>query len=109
MSPRQVSSADVDELVRALQDVEREAAALRDRVRGTALEEGAAEVGGIASALAGRARAGTLGGGRGALPLSRPFGEWGFGPESLPVWEAIDAVHRVWRERLDRGDFEVAG
>jgi hypothetical protein len=107
MSPRQVRSADVDELVRALQDVEREAAALRDRVRGTALEEGAAEIGGIASALADRARAGALGGGRGALPLSRPFGEWGFGKDATPVWEAIDVVHRVWEERLDRGDFAV--
>ena len=106
MSPRQVSSADVAALVRALQDLEREAAALRDRVRGTALEDGAAEIGDIAADLAGRAR--TLGGGRSALPLSRPFGEWGFGEEASPVWVAIDAVHRVWHERLHGGDFEVA-
>ncbi len=41
----------------------------------------AVEVREIAASLAARARAGELSGRGGALPLSRPFGEWSYGPE----------------------------
>lgn len=77
------------------------------RGRGGVNPEGAEEVGKIAASLAERARAGTLGGASTALPLSRPFGEWSYGKSAEPVWQAIDAVQRVWDE-LGEGDFEVA-
>ena len=94
-------ATELDGLVRAAEQLERE---LGDDVN----PEGAVEVRKIAASLAARARAGELAGGAGALPLSRPFGEWSYGPAAEPVWQAIDAVQRVWDERLGGGDFEVA-
>lgn len=96
-------AAELDGVVRAAEQLERDL-----RGHGGANPEGAVEVREIAADLAARARAGTLGSGRGALPLSRPFGEWSYGAAAEPVWQAIDAVQRVWEERLGGGDFEVA-
>ena len=90
-------ATELDGVVRAAEQLERAAAN----------PEGAVEVREIAASLAARARAGELGGQPGALPLSRPFGEWSYGPAAEPVWQAIDAVQRVWDERLGGGDFEV--
>jgi hypothetical protein len=100
---------DVERLATELDGVVRAAERLEaDLRRGSANPEGAVEIGQIAASLAARARAGELAGGAGALPLSRPFGEWSYGPAAEPVWQAIDAVQRVWDERLGGGDFEVA-
>jgi hypothetical protein len=92
----------LDDVVRAAEQLEREL-----RSRGDVNPEGAVEVREIAVSLATRTRAGELSGRAGALPLSRPFGEWSYGAAAEPVWQAIDAVQRVWAERLGRGDFEV--
>jgi len=94
---------ELDGLVRAAERLDQEL-----RRRGGVNPEGAVEVRNIAAGLAERARAGTLGGETTALPLSRPFGEWSYGTAAEPVWQAIDAVQRVWEERLGEGDFEVA-
>jgi hypothetical protein len=100
---------DVERLATELDGVVRAAERLEAELRsGSANPEGAEEIGQIAASLAARARAGELSGQAGALPLSRPFGEWSYGPAAEPVWQAIDAVQRVWDERLGGGDFEVA-
>jgi hypothetical protein len=97
---------DVERLATELDGVVRAAEQLERELPDDANPEGAVEVREIAASLAARARAGTLGS-AGALPLSRPFGEWSYGPAAEPVWQAIDAVQRVWDERLGGGDFEV--
>jgi hypothetical protein len=107
MSPQQVSSADVDEFVRLLQELEREASALLVQLEGSGREEGAETVRAVAADLARQARDGRLPGSPGALPLSRPFGEWSYGSAARPVWQRIDAVDDFWLDRLGRGDFEV--
>ena len=99
---------DVERLATELDGVVRAAEQLERELPADVNPEGAVEVREIATGLAARARAGQLGGGAGALPLSRPFGEWSYGPAAEPVWQAIDAVQRVWDERLGGGDFEVA-
>ena len=95
-------ATELDGVVRAAEQLEREL-----RGREGVNPEGAVEVREIAASLAARARAGELSGQGGALPLSRPFGEWSYGPAAEPVWQAVDAVQRVWDERLGGGDFEV--
>jgi len=95
-------AAELDGVVRAAEQLEREL-----RGRGGANPEGAVEIREIAASLAARVRAQELGGAAGPLPLSRPFGEWSYGPAAEPVWQAIDAVQRVWSDRLGDGDFEV--
>lgn len=101
---------DLDRLAAALDGVVEAAEALERQLqaRGGPDPEGAVEVREIAADLAVRARAGDLGGARGPLPLSRPFGEWSYGDAAEPVWQRIDAAREVWEERLGGGDFEVA-
>jgi hypothetical protein len=106
---RQVTAADIDELVRRLEDVQSAADVLIEQLRGSGREEGAVDVREIAAYLVKRARAGSLATGRTALPLSRPFSEWSYGAAAEPVWQAIDEVQRVWEARFDEGDFEVSG
>jgi hypothetical protein len=68
--------------------------------------EGAEIVRQNASRLAREAESGALAGRPrvGALPLSRPFGEWDYrGPEAEAVWDAMGAVDGIWLDRLDSG------
>jgi len=107
----QASAADLEAFAAELDGVAAAAAALADalRARGEGgRTEGAEEVGAIATSLAGRVRAGTLSGRPGALPLSRPFGEWDYGSAADPVWQRIGAAQDIWSSRLGGGDFEVA-
>jgi hypothetical protein len=106
----QASAADVEAFAAELDGVAAAAAALAAELRQRGeghRTEGAEEVGGIAASLAARVRAGTLSSRKGALPLSRPFGEWDYGEAAEPVWRRIDAVQALWNERLGGGDFEV--
>ena len=68
--------------------------------------EGARTVRSVATRLAREAEAGALDERPryGALPLSRPFGEWDYaGPEAKAVWAGIDRVDDIWLHRLGRG------
>jgi hypothetical protein len=105
-----VSAADVEAFAAELDGVAAAAAELEAELRRRGeghRTEGAEEIGSIAASLAARARAGTLSGGKGALPLSRPFGEWSYGDAAEPVWRRIDAAQALWDSRLGGGDFEV--
>ena len=107
----QASAEDVEAFAAELDGVAAAAATLADDLRRAGeghRTEGAEEVGGIAASLAARVRAGTLSGRKGALPLSRPFGEWEYGEAAEPVWRRIEAVQALWNDRLGGGDFEVA-
>jgi hypothetical protein len=103
--------ADLESFAALLDDLAARAAELEERVRvqrGEASAEGASTVRTNAAQLAREARSGDLAsGGAGALPLSRPFGEFDYGPDGDEVSRRIKAVDVFWRERLGRGAFEV--
>lgn len=68
--------------------------------------EGASTVRSVSVRLAREAESGALDEREryGALPLSRPFGEWDYaGPEADAVWAGIGRVEDVWHDRLGRG------
>jgi hypothetical protein len=106
-----ITRADLDAFASLCDRLEEAAAGLEElmrRERGESWTEGAHTVRANAARLASESRDGTPGSGRaGALPLSRPFGEWDYEPHGEEVWRHIRAVDAFWRHRLGSGDFEV--
>jgi hypothetical protein len=103
--------ADLEAFAALCDDLAAAAAELEERVRREreeSMTEGAHTVRVNAARLAREARAGELISGRStALPLSRPFGEFGYAPDGEEVWRRIEAVDAFWGDRLGSGDFEV--
>jgi hypothetical protein len=106
-----VTRADLEAFAAPCDDLEAAAAELEElmrRERGESWTEGAGTVRAVASRLAREARHGGLAIPRpGALPLSRPFGEFTYEPHGEEVWRRIEAVDAFWDDRLGSGVFEL--